>query len=104
MQFHDREASKEHRHFRYPLDLDLRKFCTTAALADGWGSTYQLGGIVLHGGDADGGHYRYLQRISGQLWWLRDDAESPTGITAEKALAYNREACGLVYLRNPPEG
>ena len=104
MQFHDKKASKEQRLFRYPLDLELRKYCTSAALADGWGSTYQLGGIVLHDGGANGGHYCYVQKINGQLWWLRDDAKPAKDITPKSPLGYTREACALVYLRTPPKG
>ncbi|KAL3155338.1 putative ubiquitin carboxyl-terminal hydrolase FAF-X [Trebouxia sp. C0009 RCD-2024] len=90
--------------FCYPLDLDLEKFCTAGALADGWGSTYQLGGVVLHTGNAKGGHYRFVQRMGKQLWWLRNDDTPPEVLTSQAALAYTREACALIYLRTPPQG
>ncbi len=87
----------------YPLHLDLGRFCTKAALADWLGSTYVLGGIVLHDGGANGGHYRYVLRMD-EGKWLRNDAKLPKVITQHAALAYTQEAYGLVYLRTPPEG
>lgn len=103
MQYQD-GAVKIDSPFCYPLDLDLKKYCTMGALADSWGSTYQLGAIVLHTGDADGGHYCFVQRMGKQLWWLRNDDKPPKVITSQAALAFTREACALIYLRTPPQG
>lgn len=103
MQFVDK-AIKEQRPFHYPLELDMRKFCTRGALADGWGSTYQLGGIVLHDGGANGGHYWFVQRLDQQHWLVRNDGKEAKKITSQTALAFTREACALLYLRTPPQG
>ena len=95
---------KDTHHFQYPAELDLRRYCTHSALADGWGSEYQLGRIVLHlGGSASRGHYMFLQKLDQQRWWLRNDAKVPKVISNEGALACTTDVCALVYYRVPPQ-
>ena len=97
-------AVKDNRQLRYPKVLDLAKYCVHGALADGWGSVYQLAGIGKHiGGSANGGHYQYLQKLTTGQWVLRDDEQVPRKMSEAEAMSCQREACALVYFRVPPD-
>ena len=97
-------AVKDNRQIRYPKVLDLAKHSVHGALADGWGSVYQPGGIGKHtGGSANGAHYQYLQKLTTGQWILRDDEQVPRKISEAEAMSCQHEACALVYLRVPPD-
>jgi len=56
---------------KYPLELDMEKYATQGALADGWSRHYYLGALVLHhGSSGDGGHYVFVQQLANGKWVL----------------------------------
>ena len=97
-------AVKSAASMRYPMELSMAKYCTSGALADGWGGRYTLGGVVLHyGSDGDRGHYKFLYRQpDANRWQLFDDAKEPKAHTPKEVLGYHQLACGFVYYRTPP--
>lgn len=87
---------------QYPMELPMAKFCTKSALKDGWGGTYNLGGVVLHhGSSANWGHYNFVQRRPSGSWALFDDAHEPLPQSPKEVLGYGQLVCGLVYHRTP---
>lgn len=87
---------------QYPIQLPMAKFCTKRALDDGWGSTYNLGGVVLHyGSSGNGGHYVFIQRRPSGSWALFNDAQEPLPLSPSQVLGYHQLVCGLVYHRTP---
>ena len=89
----------------YPATLDMARYCTHAAIGDVWGtSTYQLDGIVAHGGIACNGHFQYIQRVhsdpTGDVWVIRNDADLPRAISCSEVMGMGLLACGLIYKRD----
>ena len=103
LQVQGRVPVKDNREVTYPSQLNLMKYCTAGALNDGWGSVYQLAGIGRHlGGNAQMGHYQYMQKLANGAWILRDDDRAVKPISEQYAMSCCREACALVYFRAPP--
>ncbi|KAL3162502.1 hypothetical protein ABBQ32_010162 [Trebouxia sp. C0010 RCD-2024] len=82
----------------------MAKYCTSGALADGWGGQYTLGGVVLHqGSSGDAGHYTFLQKQpDSNIWVLFNDAKTPKARTPNQVLGFRQLVCGFVYHRTPP--
>ncbi|KAL3162478.1 Ubiquitin carboxyl-terminal hydrolase 34 [Trebouxia sp. C0010 RCD-2024] len=97
-------AVKSAASMHYPMQLSMAKYCTSGALADGWGGVYTLGGVVLHqGSSGDAGHYTFLQKQpDSNIWVLFDDSKTPKARTPNQVLGFRQLACGFVYHRTPP--
>lgn len=104
MQWVKTGAVKTTASLQYPMELPMSKFCTRGALNDTWGSTYRLGGVVLHyGDDGNKGHYKFLQRQPTGKWLLFDDDEVPVSKSPAAVLQCRELVCGLVYSRSPTQ-
>ena len=96
----ERGVMKSIANVQYPMELPVGKFCTKSALKDGWGSTYHLGGVVLHhGSSGNAGHFTFLQRQPSGSWTLFDDDNVPLPKTPNEVLDNRQLVCGLVYYR-----
>ena len=103
MQWHGGGTVKTAAHLRYPMELPIGKFSTKEAVADGWASTYRLGGVVLHhGNSANAGHYTIVSRQPNGSWLEFNDDHVPEPETAAQVLSHHQLVCGLIYYRLPP--
>ena len=104
MQVAGGRAPKQDRRFPFPARMDLRKYCTEAAINDAWAKSteYKLVGVLAHVGAADHGHIVYYQEVSSNEWWMRNDNEPVRSLTKKAVMALQNEAVGLVYTRRPP--
>ena len=85
----------------YPMKLDMARFSTQGALSDGWGSHYNLGGVLMHHGDtATSGHYTYMHQISSGSWYVRNDNQPQQRVG--DPLRQRQAVAGLVYHRSAP--
>ena len=80
---------------KYPMELDMGPYCIQNVEQEGWGTVFNLGGLILHHGtSAASGHYSYLQRLPNGQWLSRDDQE----VTLQHdALDFRTKVSGLVY-------
>ena len=104
MQVLGARGQKGHKPFHFPARVDLRKYCTKAAINDCWAgcTEYRLVGVLAHTGVADDGHYAYYQQLSANEWWVRNDNEPPRSLNKKTVMSLVTEAVALVYSRMPP--
>jgi ubiquitin C-terminal hydrolase len=77
----------------YPKTLNLDQFVDISV--DKAHRTYELDGLVLHQGIAEGGHYHAYQYHDNK--WLKFDDESIVEIASEEQIMDNRDVYLLVY-------
>lgn len=83
----------------YPLELDLRIYCTAecAALR---GTKYQLKAVVVHHGSSQyDGHYTIDQMLPDGRWVERNDDRPPRQISSLIAMGQVSNWVGLQYDR-----
>ena len=70
------ELEKISSKFDFPLELDIKKYCVENNNQNELYYKYNLKGINIHKGDADGGHYVSLIQTSKEenKWYLFDDS------------------------------
>ena len=60
--------------------------------------SYHLCGLIQHGGVAGGGHYTAYVRVTGEQWFLFDDACEPRAVSTQEL--YNAQPYVLIYERS----
>ncbi|KAI6117686.1 hypothetical protein EDD16DRAFT_995965 [Pisolithus croceorrhizus] len=75
--------------YEFPFEIDLAEFIDEASLArlESW--LYRLCGVMVHSGDANGGHYFALIKPDRKTRWLKFDDDRVTPVTDREVLEEN---------------
>ena len=102
MQWRGGTSAKSAVSLQYPMELQMAKFSTRQAEADGWTTMYNLGAVVLHyGSTIIEGHYVMVLRQPDGTWMTFNDDKPARPQTATQVLSHQQHVCGLIYHRVP---
>ena len=73
LDFETWQRYKVHTRFAYPLQIDIRPFMLESSVKEDEEYVYELKSVLIHSGNAYGGHYHaYIRDTLGEGEWYRD--------------------------------